>query len=258
VGKTTPGAVGYDGAVHRRETTSAPRRGFATTQWSVVLAARAGDPVRAQEALAALCATYWPPLYAYARRLGRSAADAEDVTQGFFLSLLEREALQQVDRAKGRFRSFLIAAFRHFLANERDRAQAQKRGGHHALVSIDAALIESRYAASLADTRTAEELYDRMWAITLLEHVMQRLEEEQVHANKRAFDHLKVYLTGDASTGYAEVALATGMSVGAVKVAVHRLRRRYRELLWDEAARTVDAPEAIKDEVRELMAALTR
>lgn len=224
-----------------------------------MLAARAGDPALAQEALAALCATYWPPLYAYARRLGRSAADAEDVTQGFFVSLLEREALQHVDRAKGRFRSFLIAAFRHFLANERDRAQAQKRGGDRAPVPIDAALVESRYAPSLADTRTPEELYDRMWALTLLEHVMRRLEEEHSRTAKRAtFDHLKGYLTGGASAGYAEAAAATSMSVGAVKVAVHRLRRRYRELLWDEAARTVDDPEAIKDEVRELMAALAR
>jgi RNA polymerase sigma-70 factor (ECF subfamily) len=224
----------------------------------VVLAARARDPARAQDALAALCATYWPPLYAYARRLGRSATDAEDVTQAFFVSLLEREALREVDRSKGRFRSFLIAAFRHFLANERDRERAQKRGGNQALVSIDVALVEGRYAASLADIRTPEELYDRMWAITLLEQVMRRLEEEHVHTGKRAFDHLKVYLTGDASVGYAEVASNTGMSVGAVKVAVHRLRRRYRELLWDEAARTVDAPEATKDEVRELMAALAR
>jgi RNA polymerase sigma-70 factor (ECF subfamily) len=245
--------------VLRRETTAAPRGGFATTQWSVVLAARAGDPALAEEALAALCATYWPPLYAYARRLGRSAADAEDVTQGFFVSLLEREALQQVDRGKGRFRSFLLAAFRHFLANERDRAQAQKRGGDRAPVPIDAALVERRYAPSLADTRTPEELYDRMWALTLLDHVMRRLEEEHARSAKReTFDHLKAYLTGDAGAGYAEAAAATGMSVGAVKVAVHRLRRRYRELLWDEAARTVEAPEAIEDEVRELMAALAR
>jgi RNA polymerase sigma-70 factor (ECF subfamily) len=245
--------------VPRRDTTLALRGGFATTQWSVVLAARAEDPALAQEALAELCTTYWPPLYAYARKLGRSAGDAEDVTQAFFVSLLEREALQEVDRGKGRFRSFLIASFRHFLANERDRAQAQKRGGGRAAVSIDAALVESRCSLSLTDTRTPEELYDRMWAITLLEHVMRRLEEEHARSAKRAtFDLLKVYLTGDAASGYAEVAAATGMSVGAVKVAVHRLRRRYRELLWDEAAQTVDDPEAIKDEVRELMAALAR
>jgi RNA polymerase sigma-70 factor (ECF subfamily) len=241
------------------ETTPARRGGFATTQWSVVLAARAGDPALAQEALAALCATYWPPLYAYARRLGRSAADAEDLTQGFFVSLFEREALLQVERGKGRFRSFVIVAFRHFLANERDRERAQKRGGAVALVPIDAALVESRFAPSLADTRTPEELYDRMWALTMLEQVMRRLEEEHARSAKRGtFDHLKAYLTGSADAGYAETAAATGMSVGAVKVAVHRLRRRYRELLWQEAARTVDDPEATKDEVRELMAALAR
>jgi RNA polymerase sigma factor (sigma-70 family) len=231
---------------------------FATTHWSVVVAARDGDSPQARDALAALCGTYWYPLYAFVRRQGNSADAAQDLTQEFFARLLEKDFLAVVDREKGKFRSFLLAACKHFLSNERDRARAQKRGGGRQPLSIDARDAESRYLLEPADPLTPEKLFERRWALTLLEQVLARLRDEFGRAGKeQLFDRLKSYLTGAPDgASYAEAASELEMSEGAVKVAVHRLRRRYRDLLHDEIARTTDSPADVDDEIRCLFAAL--
>jgi RNA polymerase sigma-70 factor (ECF subfamily) len=231
-------------------------RGFCTTHWSLVLAAR-GDTARAQPALAALCHAYWYPLYAFVRRQGVAPHDAQDLTQEFFARLLEKEWLNAVARERGRFRSWLLAALKHFLANEWDKSRAQKRGGGLAFVSIDDTSAESRYVHEPADHTTAETLYDRRWALTLLDRVLARLREEFVVAGKAAhFEALKGTLTGDR-TPYAEIAATLGTSEGAVKVAVHRLRERYRDLIRAEIAETVGSPAEVEDELRHLLAALS-
>jgi RNA polymerase sigma-70 factor (ECF subfamily) len=231
---------------------------FATTHWSLVLAARDHASPQSRDALAALCAVYWYPLYAYVRRCGRDASQAQDLTQEFFARLLEKDYLQVVDREKGKFRSFLMAALRHFLLNEYDRARAQKRGGGRALLSIDPQAAEGRYCREPAHVETPEKLYERRWALTLLDQVLARLREEMTQAGKeRLFEGLKAFLTGEArSASHREVATKLEMTEGAVKVAVHRLRRQYRELLREEIRRTLDESGKIEDEIRELFAAL--
>ena len=228
---------------------------FGATHWSVVIAA-GGDSSRARSALEKLCATYWYPLYAFVRRRGHSAHDAQDLTQGFFARLLEKNDLASVDRARGRFRSFLLAALDHFLINEWHRARTQKRGGATVLFSFDALDAESRLRHEPA-TDSPEQIYDRRWAMTLLDQVMARLRTEMAGAGKLAhFEALKFCLTGER-TAYAEVGARLAMSEGAVKVAVHRLRERYRALLRAEIAETVATPEEIEDELRALLAALS-
>lgn len=203
-----------------------------------------------------LCAIYWYPLYAFVRRRGHSAHDAQDLTQGFFARLLEKKDLASVDRARGRFRSFLLAALEHFLINEWHRARTQKRGGATVLFSFDALDAESRLRHEPA-TDSPEQIYDRRWAMTLLDQVMARLRTEMAGAGKLAhFEALKFCLTGER-TAYAEVGARLAMSEGAVKVAVHRLRERYRALLRAEIAETVATPEEIEDELRALLAALS-
>ena len=203
-----------------------------------------------------LCTTYWYPLYAFVRRRGHSAHDAQDLTQGFFARLLEKKDLASVDRARGRFRSFLLAALDHFLINEWHRARTQKRGGATVLFSFDALDAESRLRHEPA-TDSPEQIYDRRWAMTLLDQVMARLRTEMAGAGKLAhFEALKFCLTGER-TAYAEVGARLAMSEGAVKVAVHRLRERYRALLRAEIAETVATPEEIEDELRALLAALS-
>ena len=203
-----------------------------------------------------LCAIYWYPLYAFVRRRGHSAHDAQDLTQGFFARLLEKKDLASVDRARGRFRSFLLAALDHFLINEWHRARTQKRGGATVLFSFDALDAESRLRHEPA-TDSPEQIYDRRWAMTLLDQVMARLRTEMAGAGKLAhFEALKFCLTGER-TAYAEVGARLAMSEGAVKVAVHRLRERYRALLRAEIAETVATPEEIEDELRALLAALS-
>lgn len=232
-------------------------REFHTTRWSVVLAA-GGDASRAQPALTTLCRAYWYPLYAFVRRQGVAPHDAQDLTQEFFARLLEKEWLASVQRERGRFRSWLLAAMKHFLANEWDKSRAKKRGGGIAFVSIDEMSAESRYAHEPADTTTAETLYDRRWALTLLDRVLARLREEFVAAGKLAhFEALKGALTGDR-TPYSEIATALGTTEGAVKVAVHRLRERYRDIIRAEIAETVSTPAEVEDEMRHLLAALSR
>ncbi len=236
---------------------SAPGR-FATTHWSLIAAARDGSASQARAALAALCAAYWYPLYAFIRRQGHNADEAQDLTQGFFARLLEKDFLAAIDRDKGRFRSFLLAACKHFLANEHDRAHAQKRGGGREPLSLDFHTAEGRYGLEPADTLTPERLFDRQWALTLLDQVLARLRTEFRQADKAAlFERLKGFLMGEKSTTpYAQLAAELGMTEGAVKVAVHRLRRRYRDLLQEEIGRTVRDPAEVKEEIADLFAAL--
>lgn len=230
-----------------------PRDYFATTHWSVVLAAGRSDATRARAALEKLCQTYWYPLYAYVRRRGYRAPDAEDMTQGFFARLLELESLADVRREKGKFRSFLLAAMNHYLSDERDRALAKKRGVQRT-ISLDSHVAETRYGGEPADTTTPERLFERQWALTLLETVVQRLRGEYESGGKRElFMHLRFAITGEKSTvPYAALATQLGLSEEAVRVAVHRLRRRYRQLLREEIAHTVTTDEEIADELQSL------
>ena len=231
---------------------------FTTTQWTVVLAAGQAGAPGASDALARLCEAYWYPLYAHCRRLGHGPEDAQDLTQEFFRRLIEQEWLAGVAREKGRFRSFLLAALQHFLANERERGRAQKRGGDAIITHLDATSAETRYQREPADAATADRLFDRQWAVTLLDRVLDRLRAEQASAGKLAqFDALKSALLGDkAAGGYAELGATLGLSEGAVKVAVHRLRQRYRELLREEVAATVASSADVEDELQSLFAAL--
>lgn len=231
---------------------------FATTNWSVVLAAGDAAAPQSRQALASLCQGYWYPLYAYIRRQGHAPEPALDLTQEFFLRFLEKDFLRAVDRGKGRFRSFLLAACKHFLANERDRILAKKRGGGATIVSIIADEAEQRYGLEPAYTSTPEKLFERRWALTLLDQVLTRLRQEFADSGKtRLFELLKTFLTGEKTTsGYAQAGAELGMSEGSVKVAVHRLRGRYRELLREEISRTLDDASQVEDEIRDLFAAL--
>ena len=232
---------------------------FATTHWSVVLTAQRSDSTRAQAALSVLCRTYWYPLYAYVRRQGQSPEDAQDLTQEFFARLLARNYLADVSRDKGRFRSFLLAALKHFLANEWDRARAAKRGGGQPPLSLDDTEAENRYRLEPADTMSADRIFERRWALTLLEQVLRRLRDDHSAAGKLGlFEELKPCLVDAGSSApYAELGTRLNMSEGAVKVAVHRLRQRYRELLREEIAQTVATPAEVEDEIRQIIAILS-
>jgi RNA polymerase sigma-70 factor (ECF subfamily) len=233
--------------------------GFHTTHWSVVLAAREGHSSQAQQALSELCQSYWYPLYAFIRRRGNGPTEAEDLTQAFFARLLEKDFIGDLTPGRGRFRSFLLAALKHFLANEWDRARAEKRGGGKPLLSLDDDQAESRYRVEAVDHTTPETLFEQRWAWTVLEQVMARLRQEFVSTEKaELFEHLKSFLLvgkPDAKA-YAEVADRTGLKEGTVKVAVHRLRRRYGELLRAQIAQTVADPTDVEDELRYLIRVL--
>ena len=230
-------------------------RDFHTTRWSIVVSAQ-GDGSGVQAALAKLCGTYWFPLYAFVRRQGISSHDAQDLTQEFFARLLAKGWLGGVDRERGRFRSWLLASMKHFLANEWDKARTEKRGGGAVLFSFDALDAESRLRLEPA-TDSAEKIYDRRWATMLLDQVLARLRTEMAGAGRLAhFEALTFCLTGEKSA-YAEVSARLGMSEGAVKVAVHRMRERYRALLRAEVAETVAGPEEIENELRALLAAVS-
>ncbi len=248
-----------------KESSSACKDRFATTHWSlVVLAAGRQDgreDVRSSEAhraMAELCRSYWYPLYAYTRRCGHEAHDAEDLTQEFFLQLLDKDFLTNIDRNRGKFRSFLLASLKHFLANQWDRSHATKRGGHASFVPLDALQAETRYRLEPACNLTPEKLYERQWAITVLEQVLARLQSEFESEGKRQiFDRLKDFLTvGRNAGGHAQAATELGMTPGAVKVAVHRMRRRYRAILREEIAQTVATEDEINDEIRYLLSCL--
>jgi RNA polymerase sigma-70 factor (ECF subfamily) len=232
---------------------------FATTHWSIVLAARDRAEPGADDALASLCDLYWYPLYCYVRRCGHSADETPDLTQEFFARLLEKDFLAIVDPAKGKFRSFLLATCKHFLANERDRKRALKRGGGRTIQSLDAIDAEGRYRTEPTTGLTPEQLFERRWALALLQQVMGRLRADFESKGKGAtFDHLRGFLVGEKGSGYRSAAKALGLSEAAVKVQVHRLRQKYRELLYEEIGRTVGSPAEIEEEIRSLFAALER
>jgi RNA polymerase sigma-70 factor (ECF subfamily) len=232
---------------------------FATTHWSVVLAAKEGDSRSVQDALEKLCRTYWYPLYAYLRRRGFGEHDAQDLTQGFLAQLLERRSIQGVERDKGKFRSFLLASLNYFLADERDRANAQKRGGGRQVLSLDAHEAEQRYRLEPVDERSPEKIFEHHWAMTLLDQVLARLGQEFTNAGKRElFERLQTFLvegTGDKT--FAEVAQEVDMTEEAVKKAAQRMRRRYHQLFREEIAQTVASPAEVDEELRHLCQVLS-
>jgi len=235
----------------------AQQRWFATTHWSVVLCARDKSP-QSGAALEALCRTYWPPLYTYLRRRGYDTHQAQDLTQAFIAHLLTRDFLSDVSRDKGKFRSFLLASLNNFLVNEHERTNAQKRGGGVAFVPLEATEMEDWLRGEPAETETAEHIFDRRWALTLLERAFARVRDEFEAAGKlRQFECLKPYLEGDVAHGdYKAAAHELQISAGAVAVAVHRLRQRYRDLLRDEVAQTVADPLEVDEEIRQLFRSL--
>ncbi len=230
---------------------------FTTTHWSVVVSAQGQDTARSRQALETLCRTYWYPLYAFARRSGRSPADAEDLTQAFFCRVIEKDYLKSAEAAKGRFRSFLLVAFKRFAANEWDRQHAQKRGGFAAVVPIDQEFAESRFAADTQHNLAPDVLFDRQWALALLERTVEQLGREY-SASGRAelFTLLRPCLVEDQSAlPHAEIARRLSLTEGAVKMAVHRLRGRYREILREQIAQTVSSAAEVDEEIRHLFAA---
>jgi len=222
------------------------------------MAAGKGDSRQAADALAQLCGTYWYPLYAYVRRQGQGAQDAEDLIQEFFTRFLAKEYFGRADPARGRFRSFLLACLKNFLAEQQRQARRLKRGGGQTIVSWDSRTAEERYGLEPADPTTPEQIYDRRWALMLLETVLARLAGEQSAAGKQeVFAQLKGYLWEEArEASYAETAAQLNMTEGAVKVAVHRLRRRLRDLLREEVAQTVASGEEVDEELRHLIGAI--
>lgn len=231
---------------------------FATTRWSIIV--RAGDRAspESRTALQTLCEAYWYPLYAYARRRGSGPEESADLTQEFFARLLEKPVLQTADRERGRFRAFLLTVFKRFLANEAERQGAQKRGAGRPPLSIDASTGEERYRFEPADAWTPERLYERRWALTLLDRVMERLGEEyQGRGKAELFERCKPALIGaETAEPYADLARQLGMAETAVRVAVHRMRQRYRQLLTEEVRQTVETPAEVDEELRALRAAL--
>jgi RNA polymerase sigma-70 factor (ECF subfamily) len=231
---------------------------FSTTHWSVVLGAGQNDLAQATVALERLCRTYWYPIYAFIRRRGSSPHDAEDLTQGFFAQLLEKKTLKKVDRQKGKFRTFMLAALTNFLNNEWDKQQTLKRGGKRQIISLDETRAEELYSREPVESLTPEKLFERRWASTVVERVLARLKQEYATADKlKLFEKLEHGLTGEVTQDVcAGWAAALAMSEGAVKVALHRLRRRYGELLRGEIAHTVATPEELDEEIRHLCAAM--
>lgn len=232
---------------------------FATTHWSVVLTAGRTDTTRAHAALETLCRTYWYPLYAYARRRGHSAEDAQDLTQEFFARLIEGPFLSAADPGRGRFRSFILTAMNHFLADEWKRVSAKKRGGGQSLISLDLAAAEERFDLEPAYDSTPDRIFERQWALTLLDKVLDRLEQEYESAGKKDLFHaLKQTLMGERDTQpYAGLAATLRVTENYVKVTVHRLRKRYRELIRSEIAQTVEGSMDVEDEIRHLFNVLS-
>ncbi len=232
---------------------------FATTHWSVVLSAGDQHTPEGTAALEQLCRTYWYPLYAYVRRDGHSPADAQDLTQEFFAGLLARKSLTQVSPEKGKFRSFLLAALRHSLADQRDRARALKRGGGVEVLSLDAQEAEGRYRLEPVDRLDAEKIYERRWAMTLLKQALDRLRAESAAAGKAQwFERLRSFLTGESGFTSAETAAELGLTDTAFRGAVYRLRQRYRELVREEIAHTVSDPSETEEEIRHLIAVINQ
>jgi RNA polymerase sigma-70 factor (ECF subfamily) len=236
----------------------AGRELFATTHWSVVVEAGQDDSPRASEAMAELCQTYWYPLYVYVRRKGYPAHDAQDLTQEFFARLLARNYMSGADRRKGKFRSYLLGTLEHFLAKEWRRARAEKRGGGRTVFSLDAVDAENRYLLEPADELTAERIFDQRWAETLLNQALARLREEyRAEGKALLFEKVEPLLSGEGPEGsYAEIRASLSMAESAFKMAVHRMRRRYGELVRAEISQTVSTSEAVEEELRYLFAVL--
>ncbi|MGA2244388.1 MAG: sigma-70 family RNA polymerase sigma factor [Verrucomicrobiota bacterium] len=233
---------------------------FDQTQWSIVLAAAGKkDQALAERGLEKLCRIYWRPLYSYIRRQGENSHDAQDLTQEFFARLLEKDFLGSVDQTKGRFRSFLLAALRHFLSHQRDRARAQKRGGGQTPLSLDFSDAETGLGFQPADEQTPEKAFEKRWALTLLEQALARLRQEYSERGRlEIFEQLKTTLTeGRGGVAYAELAAGLGISEASVKMAVHRLRQRYRAVVRAEIAETVAQESEVEDELREVFRALS-
>ena len=232
---------------------------FVTTHWSVVLSARDKTSPGSAEALERLCRAYWYPLYAQVRRLGNSPHDAEDLTQAFFARVLEKNYLEGVDRERGRFRTFLLMALKRFLATEWDRARAQKRGGGRPALPLNTQVAEHLYQTEPAELR-ADRLYEKQWAAAVLQQSLARLRQEFEQAGREGeFDRLKRFLTaGQGEVPYAEAARECGQSEGTLRVAVHRLRKRFRELFREEVANTVARAEDVDEEFRHLRAVLSQ
>ena len=232
---------------------------IATTRWSQVFAARDGEGTAARQALEVLCRTYYRPLYAFIRHLGAKPDEAGDLTQGYFAELLEKEFLSVVDADRGRFRSFLFTSARHFLSHQRESARAIKRGGATTILSLDMSAAEEVYSRHSSQEMTPEELFERRWAMTLLGRALDRLREEAAAAGtERLFEHLEPYLTsGSPRVPYRQAAEALEMSEGGVKVAVHRLRKRFAQGLRAELADTVADPDDVDSELRHMLSVLS-
>jgi RNA polymerase sigma-70 factor (ECF subfamily) len=231
---------------------------FPTTRWTLVIAA--GDPRRkeARSALVSLCENYWYPLYAFLRRRGYPADRAQDLTQEFFTRVLEGRYLDRADPEKGRFRSFLLASLKFFVADEEDRQRARKRGGGQ-LVPLEFSSGEERYQREPAHDETPERIFERRWALSVLDRVVEKLREEFLHQGRpEHFERLKVFLLGHSDAPYATLAREMNASEGGLKVAIHRLRKRYRELFRQEIADTVADPAEVESELRYLATVLTR
>jgi RNA polymerase sigma-70 factor (ECF subfamily) len=233
---------------------------FDTTHWTVVLAARDKDGTVAREALANLCSSYWYPLYAFIRRQGSSPHEAEDLTQEFFFRFLERNSLGSVERTAGKFRSFLLACLKNFLANERERANTQRRGGNQVTVPLDSGDAETRYTLEPVDHRTPEAIFERQWAFAVLESTMKALQREYLESGKQElFEQLQGFLPGgQESASRAELATKRGVSVGAIDVAIHRLRQRFGALLREQVAQTVSSDNEVEEEIQYLITVLGR
>ncbi len=237
--------------------TSSPRDVFATTHWTVVLAAGRRHTPQSDHALEELCRTYWFPLYAYVRRRGHTKEDAEDLVQAFFARFLAKNYLEGLSAERGRFRAFLLASLKHFLANEWDKSQRQKRGGGVTPLSLDWQTADTQFQIAATNEPSPDKVYDCEWALALLERVIVRLRAECVAGGKgEHFDQLKLFLTaGKGAVSHADAARSLGMDETAVRVAVHRLRKRYRQLLRDQIAQTLADPAQVEEEMRALFGA---
>jgi RNA polymerase sigma factor (sigma-70 family) len=242
---------------HSSQATSAPGDIFVTTRWTVVLAAGRRHAPQADRALEELCRTYWFPLYAYVRRRGHAKADAEDLVQAFFARFLAKNYLEGLSAERGRFRAFLLAALKNFLTNEWKKSQRLKRGGGDLVLSLDWETADTKFQVASTAEPSPDKAFDREWAVALLARVIERLRVECAAEGKaRQFEHLKIFLTaGKGAVPHADVARALGMDEGAVRVAAHRLRKRYRELLRDEIAHTLADPAQVDEEMRALFGA---
>jgi RNA polymerase sigma-70 factor (ECF subfamily) len=232
---------------------------FVTTDWSVVLDAKGNDSTRANDALEKLCKIYWRPLYTFIRRNGYAPADAQDLTQEFFSRLLSKEYLRHLQDQRGKFRSFLLTFVKHFLSDERAKASAQKRGGGQAVLSLDDTSTEDQYVAEAADHLSPDQIFERSWAQTVLNQALRRLSEEYAASGKSIlFEKLKDVQPGQhGPLSYAQLGAEIDMTEAAIKSALHRLRRRHREILREEIANTVTRPEDVDDEIRYLIALLS-